>query len=67
MPLKPGKSAKVVASNIKELMSSYRRTGKLGTSRPRNKKKAQKQAAAIALSVAENSPFRQAFLRYLQG
>lgn len=52
MPLKKGTSKKAVSSNIKELMSSYKKKGKIGTSKPRSKKKAQKQAVAIALSTA---------------
>lgn len=52
MPLKKGTSQEAVKSNIKELMSSYKKKGKIGTSKPRTKKKAQKQAVAIALSTA---------------
>jgi len=52
MPLKKGSSKKTVSSNISEIMSSYGKTGKIGTSKPASKKKAQKQAVAIALNQA---------------
>jgi hypothetical protein len=52
MPLKKGSSAKTISKNISELMRSYKKTGKMGFSKPRSKKKAQKQAIAIALSSA---------------
>jgi stalled ribosome alternative rescue factor ArfA len=51
MPLKKGK--KNISSNIEELMDTYDKKGKIGTSKPKNKKKAAKQAAAIAYSKAE--------------
>ena len=66
MPLKKGTSKKTVSSNIKEIMGSYKKKGKIGTSKPKSKKKAQKQAVAIALSTAgkkkpisENTMFDQ--------
>ncbi len=46
MPLKSGKGE--VHSNIKELMKSYKASGKIGTSTPKSKRDAVKQAAAIA-------------------
>lgn len=52
MPLKSGKSKKVVSENISEVMASYKKKGKIGTSRPKSKAKAQKQAVAIALTKA---------------
>lgn len=51
MPLK----SKNVSKNVSEIMSSYKKTGKIGTSKPKSKKAAQKQAVAIALSKAEES------------
>lgn len=51
MPLKSGKSKKVVSQNIKTEMHHYDRTGEMGRgSHPTSRKKAQKQAVAIALS-----------------
>lgn len=55
MPLKKGKSAKTVSSNVSELMHKFSATGKIGTSKPASKAKAQKQAVAIALSQAGKS------------
>jgi hypothetical protein len=50
MPLKAGK--KNIKSNIKELVNKYESTGKIGTSKPKSKKKAIKQAVAISYDVA---------------
>jgi hypothetical protein len=52
MPLKSGKSKKVISENISETMRSYKKKGKIGTSRPKSKAAAQKQAVAIALRKA---------------
>jgi hypothetical protein len=50
MPLKSGK--KNMQSNIGELVNKYEKTGKIGTSKPKSKKKAIKQAVAIAYDKA---------------
>lgn len=55
MPLKSGKSNKVVSENVGEMVRSYKKSGKLGTSKPGSVAKAQKQAVAIALSKAGKS------------
>ena len=55
MPLKSGKSQETIGSNIGEIMSSYKKTGKIGTSKPKSEKAAQKQAAAIAYSKSKES------------
>jgi len=56
MPLKRGKSDKVVSENIKELMHEYKRgDGKIGNNRPANATQAQKMAIAIALRKAGKS------------
>lgn len=52
MPLKSGKSKKVVSGNIKELVHTYESKGKIGASKPASKKKAVKQAVAISLQKA---------------
>ncbi len=52
MPLKKGKSKKIISENIEELMHSYHQNGKIGTSTPESNEKAQKQAIAIAFDVA---------------
>jgi hypothetical protein len=57
MPLKTGRTNKVVGENISEMMGSFKKTGKLGTSKPKNAKKAQSQATAIALGKARSGPF----------
>ena len=44
MPLKTGSSRKVVSSNIKELVDTYKSKGRIGTSKPANKTAAIKQA-----------------------
>ena len=55
MPLKRGKTQKIISSNIGEMIGSYRKTGKIGTSSPKNRGEAIKQAAAIAYSTAGKS------------
>jgi len=50
MPLKKGKTDKILHQNISELLGTYKKSGKIGTSKPKSKKAAQKQAAAIAYS-----------------
>lgn len=53
MPLKKGKSKKIISENIEEIMHSYHEKGTIGTSSPASNKKAQKQAIAIAFSMAK--------------
>lgn len=55
MPLMKGSSKSVVSSNIKTLVDDWQRDGSIGTSHPPTKKKAVKQAIAIALSKAGKS------------
>lgn len=55
MPLKTGSSKSVVSSNIKTLVDDWKRDGSIGASHPPTKKKAIKQAVAIALSKAGKS------------
>jgi len=55
MPLRKGHSDKTVGSNIKTLVHEYEDTGTIGTSHPASKKKAVKQAVAIALTKAGRS------------
>lgn len=52
MPLEKGSSKKTISKNIKTEMKKYKETGKVGKSKPASKKKAVKQAAAIAYSKA---------------
>ena len=55
MPLKKGKSKKTISSNIGEMVSSYEKKGKIGTSKPKSKKAAIKQSVAIAYAKAGKS------------
>ena len=49
MPLKKGKSKKVISSNVKELLHNYKEKGTRGTSRPKSMELAQKKAAAVSI------------------
>uniref|UniRef100_A0A6M3KB49 Uncharacterized protein n=1 Tax=viral metagenome TaxID=1070528 RepID=A0A6M3KB49_9ZZZZ len=53
MPLKKGKSKGAFDSNMSHLIAKYRKTGKIGSSRPKNAEKARQQALAIAFSQKE--------------
>ncbi len=55
MPLKKGASRSAVSSNIKTLVDDWKKDGSIGTSHPSTKKKAIKQAVAIALTKAGKS------------
>jgi hypothetical protein len=55
MPLRKGSGQSVVSSNIKTLVDGWKQAGSIGASRPPTKKKAIKQAVAIALSKAGKS------------
>ena len=56
MPLKKGAGQSVVSSNIKTLVDDWKKEdGSIGTSHPPTKKKAIKQAVAIALTKAGKS------------
>jgi len=55
MPLKEGKSSKVLSQNIEEMVNAYKEKHKIGTSKPECKKDAIKQAVAIAYAKAGKS------------
>lgn len=55
MPLKKGSSDKTIQKNISELIRSYKKTGKIGSSKPESAKAAREQAVAIAYSSAGKS------------
>ncbi len=52
MPLKKGTSPSIVSGNIRKLVKAWKKDGSIGASHPTTKKKAIKQAVAIALSKA---------------
>lgn len=64
MPLKKGKSRKTVSANIRKLVHEYEDTGAIGTSKPKNKRKAVKQAVAIALDQAREAGATEAEIRH---
>jgi hypothetical protein len=55
MPLKRGSSQKTISANVKKLVHEYDDDGTIGTSHPKSRRKAVKQAVAIALSEAGKS------------
>lgn len=55
MPLKKGTSSTVVSNNIKTLVNEWEKKGSIGTSHPKTKKKAVKQAVAISMKKAGKS------------
>jgi hypothetical protein len=55
MPLRSGSSPSVVSSNIKTLVGDWKKDGSIGASHPPTKKKAIRQAVAIALTKAGKS------------
>ena len=52
MPLKRGSSQKTISANVRKLIHEYDDDGTIGSSHPKSRKKAVKQAVAIALSTA---------------
>jgi hypothetical protein len=55
MPLKKGSSQKTISRNIGELVGGYKEKGRIGTSKPKSRSAAVKQAAAIAYATAGKS------------
>jgi len=59
VPLKAGKSRKTIQANIREMVHSYERTGKIGNVRPKSRKQAIKIAVATALNKAKQGGRRK--------
>ncbi len=57
MPLKSGSSRGVVSSNIGELLSSFKKKGRIGNVKPRSAAHARRIASAIALRKAGKSKY----------
>ena len=55
MPLKRGTSQATVSSNVKTLVDEWKAKGAIGTSHPKSKKKAIRQAVAISMDKARKS------------
>lgn len=52
MPLQSGSSQETVSANIEKLMREYKRTGKIGNTRPTSLDHARKIAAAASYNKA---------------
>ena len=59
MPLVKGSGRKSIRQNIEELLSSYKSSGKIGTSSPKNMEEARQQAVAIAYQKARETGRRK--------
>ena len=55
MPLRKGSSQSAVCGNIKTLVDDWKKDGSIGASHPPTRKKAIRQAVAIALTKAGKS------------
>lgn len=51
MPLTQSKSKKAFSSNVGELIHAFKQKGKIGSSKPKSKAEARKQALAIAFGI----------------
>ena len=66
MPLKKGTSQDTIGSNIKECLSSYKKTGKIGNTTPKNMEHARKICAAAAYTTARKSSKGKALIKHLR-
>lgn len=55
MPLRKGRSNKTRSANIKEMVDSWKRTGRIGNSKPKSKRKAIRQAVAASYTQQRRS------------
>jgi (p)ppGpp synthase/HD superfamily hydrolase len=51
MPLIRNQSKEAFGKNVSELINAYKKKGKIGSSSPKSKAKARKQALAIAFDI----------------
>lgn len=66
MPLKKGTSQATIGSNIGECIRSYKETGKIGNTTPKNMEHARKICAAAAYSTARQSSKGKALVKHLR-
>ena len=66
MPLKKGTSQATIGSNIAECIRSYKSTGKIGNTTPRNLAHARKICAAAAYTTARKSSKGKALAKHLR-
>ena len=58
MPLNHSNNKAAVSANIKQIVDEWKLSGKIGTSSPRSKIQAVRQAVAIALSISDHNQKR---------
>ncbi|MEE9458250.1 MAG: hypothetical protein V3V84_00640 [Candidatus Bathyarchaeia archaeon] len=63
MPLKIGKSKKVIGDNIAEMLRSFERSGKIGNTTPKNKEEALRIAQAAAFSKSRKTKRLQTVIK----
>lgn len=66
MPLKKGTSQATIGSNIAECIRSYKSTGKIGNTTPKNLVHARKICAAAAYTIARKSSKGKALAKHLR-
>ncbi len=59
MPASTGKKHDKVSANIEKIVHDWEQDGAIGSSHPKTKKKAVKQAVAISLKKAGKSKYQQ--------